>query len=266
MDMPNTKFEAISKRTTIVAYELAIVVVLVGTGCSSNRGRDVAGGPGNRASATPVKAPPVAPVLAVGGTAYLRAPSKNDKSGVSFAFGEAVTLVKAVEDKHSRSWVVSKGKKKDSLDEKLLTPNLAEIEFLKAHAIVPQYWVLMSVDDGGALVNNGDVFYNMDYTMPDGTVLHNPKDGLTEEQLNTSKATISQRYDMKGYAIMFEDDAVKLCDKEAVKGINVMATMGLFDSQRQPFTVRSSCMYFCTADGEKPAFECIDLKALKITK
>ena len=164
-------------------------------------------------------------------------------SAVTVLFGDEVTLLEKQAGLPA-IWLVAKGETQVQLPEYLLTASKTEIDSLKRKSRIPESMVLVYKENDdlktwGVLVG--------------GIGRYNVIDSHGMVFLDYPAGT--SPFALKGNAVIF--------DESAVKDISGFGKPPVFDSAGKRIQVSSSSMYYCISGGAKPAFERIDLKAIR---
>jgi len=167
-------------------------------------------------------------------------PSAND---VSFSFGDALTLIEK-KDGVPTFWLVAKGQNKVLIPAYVLTANKAEVDFLKEKNIIPEAMCFVYHDE------HTKVWGNLLGGMGGSSIIDSHGLSLLAYRDGTSPFAI------KGNAVVFD----------ASEANTDWGKPPVFDDAKKAFQLSPTCLYYCVSDGDKPAFECIDLAALKISK
>jgi hypothetical protein len=169
--------------------------------------------------------------------------AKPTETDASFTFGEALKLIEK-KDGLPTFWLVTKGQANVWIPAFVLTANKAEIDVLKEKDRIPETMAFV-YDNGewrvwGALVGGIARSAVMD---SHGLVLNDYPEGTSP-------------FAFKGNAVMFDASIAKAkWDKPPV-----------FDGAKKPFQLSPNCLYYCVSEGDRPAFECLDLATLKLRK
>jgi hypothetical protein len=163
--------------------------------------------------------------------------AKSAPNAVTVAFGDTVTLVEKQAGVPTM-WVVAKGQTKIQLPEYLLTTRKEEIDYLTKAQRIPESMVFVYSDKGhiatwGVMVGGIGRFHIIE---SHGLALLDYPEGTSP-------------FAVKGNAVLFDQSEVKGWDKPPV-----------FDSNKKALELSASCLYYCVSDGDKPAFELIELK------
>lgn len=167
-------------------------------------------------------------------------PTEND---ASFSFGETLKLIEK-KDGLPTFWLVAKAQTNIWVPAYILTANKAEVEFLRAKGRIPETMAFV-YDDGnwkvwGTLIGGIGRSAVMD---SHGIVMMDYPEGTSP-------------FAFKGNAVVFDASITKAkWDKPPV-----------FDTEKKAFELSSAYLYYCVGEGDKLAFECIDLTALKLRK
>ena len=166
--------------------------------------------------------------------------STPDPKSVTFSFGDKVTLVEK-KDGIPALWVVSKDQAKAELPEYLLAAQKDEIDFLKEKNRVPDSMTLVYMDPKNLLTKVWGI-----YSMDGNVVLESHGLALMDHPEGSSP------FAFRGNAVVFDRSFL---DTGLALGKPVV-----FDAEKNPFSLSPSCIYYCGSDGDKPAFESIELK------
>jgi hypothetical protein len=167
-------------------------------------------------------------------------PTEND---ASFSFGESLKLIEK-KDGLPTFWLVAKAQTNVWVPAYILTANKAEVAFLKDKNTIPETMAFV-YDDGnwkvwGVLIGGIGGTAVID---SHGIVMMDYREGTSP-------------FALKGNAVVFDASIAKAkWDKPPV-----------FDEGKRAFQLSPACLYYCVSEGDKPAFECIDLAALKLRK
>ncbi|MCQ4575028.1 MAG: hypothetical protein NOU37_07280 [Candidatus Brocadiales bacterium] len=175
-----------------------------------------------------------------GAVAIIAKPTEND---ATFSFGDAVTLIEK-KDGLPTMWLVAKAQTKVWIPAYVLTANKAEIDFLKENNRIPETMSYIYDDEGrkvwGVFIGGfGNSFVVDSY----GMVLMAYAEGTSP-------------FAIKGNAVVFDESVMK----------KTWEKPPVFNSAKKAFKLTPSCLYYCVSEGDKSAFECIDLVELKISK
>jgi hypothetical protein len=188
--------------------------------------------------------------LAEGGTAYIRvkecsakpiedATPKGDEA--KFAFAEEVKLNRKKEGLPAL-WLVSRDKVQAWVPAYVLTANKAEISFLKDKDRIPQTMTFMYSKDEilkvWGRINMG--FYVVE------------SKGMAMLDYAEGSSPVA----FKGNAVLFDESAAKRAWKKPV----------VFAKGNIAYKPTTTHLYYCISEGDKPAFDCIDLINLKFCK
>jgi ankyrin repeat protein len=161
----------------------------------------------------------------------------------TFAFGESVTLVEK-KPGVPPMWIVAKGQSKVSIPAYILTPNKAEIDFLREKDRIPESMSYIYENDGWKV-------WGMEIGgIGNSFVIDSHGLSLMAFAEGTSP------FALKGNAVLFDDSTAKANWKKPA----------VFDRVKTPFQLSPSHMYYCVSDGDKPAFECVDTTQLTLQK
>jgi hypothetical protein len=167
-------------------------------------------------------------------------PSEND---VSFSFGDALTLIEK-KDGVPAFWLVAKGQNKVLIPAYVLTANKAEIDFLKEKNRIPETMCFVYHDE------HTKVWGDLLGGMGGSSIIDSHGLSLLAYRDGTSPFAIKEN------AVVFD----------ASEANTDWGKPPVFDDAKKAFQLSPTCLYYCVSDGDKPAFECIDLAALKISK
>lgn len=167
-------------------------------------------------------------------------PTEND---ATFSFGDTVTLIEK-KGGLPTLWLVAKAQTKVWIPAYVLTANKAEIDFLKEKNRIPETMSFI-YDDGDNRVW--------------GAVIG----GLSGSFVIDSHGLVLIAYEEGTSPLAFKGNAV-VFDKSVAK--ETWKKPPVFNDGKKAFQLTPACLYYCVSEGDKPAFECIDLVELKIRK
>jgi hypothetical protein len=172
------------------------------------------------------------------------AKTKPTPSGVSFSFGDTVTLL-AREDGPPVMWTITRGLVKTKVPEYLLTTSKEEIDFLSKAGRVPETMAYVYMKDGHMDVWGSE---RVNYGFMIATV---DSEGMALLAFSSGTSPFA----LKDNAVIF-DEALAHTSLESPP---------VFDAAKKPFPLSSTVMYYCVSGEDKPAFEAIDLRTLTIS-
>lgn len=167
--------------------------------------------------------------------------AKPTPSGVSFSFGDTVTLV-AREDGPPAMWTITKGPVKTKVPEYLLTTSKEEIDFLNKAGRVPETMAYVYMKDGRMDVWGIE---RVDYGFMTATV---DSEGMALLAFSSGTSPFA----LKGNAVIFDE----------VLAHTSLESPPVFDAAKKPFPLSSTVIYYCVSGEDKPAFEAINLRTL----
>ncbi len=175
-----------------------------------------------------------------GAMAPIAKPTEND---ATFSFGDTVTLLEK-KGGLPAMWLVAKAQTKVWIPTYVLTANKAELDFLKKNNRIPETMSYVYDEDGwkvwGVIIGG----------IANSFVVDSHGMALMDYAEGTSPFAI------KGNAVVFDESVVKKTWKKPA----------VFNSAKKAFKLSPSCLYYCVSEGNRTAFECIDVGELKIIK
>lgn len=241
---------------TTVAY---LFLLAMAFGCASKTPTPQVGKREFSAKAQPVASgtaanirtgtPSAPPVLAPGGTAYVRVRKAQNmgQSDPTFSFGDAVTLVKLKANPnyphsvYAWDWLVKRGAKTATLAYCSLTANPAEIAFLRARSLVPDSLLCPCADKDGMMTWSG----------------------VGEVHYITENGNMYGTLAVKGCAVMLPDDY----DSSLDDLLNSYHIRPLYDAHTgrvvKGHNFAPGCIYICVSGGRRPVYKRIDPKQIR---
>lgn len=167
--------------------------------------------------------------------------TEEDTDEPTFHFGESVVPLEQKEGPPTL-WLVKKGESKVWLPGYLLTAEKKQIEFLKSENRIPE--TLSYVYEDGARKTWGALIGGMGRSF----ILYSQGLILSVYPQGTSPFAI------EGNAVIFSEQSASANWSQPP----------VFNAKGTAFQIKPTHLYYCTSQGESPAFQCLDLRELKV--
>jgi len=169
--------------------------------------------------------------------------AKPTEADATFVFGETVVPIEKKSGPPTL-WLVRKAQTEVWLPAHVLTARKTEIDFLKEQDRIPETLSYVYYDDAtktwGAIIGGFGGSFVID---SHGLVLRAYAEGTSP-------------FAIKGNAVIFDESKTRKTWK----------TPPVFDGEGRAFQLSPTRLYCCVSQGDKPAFECLDLVKLEICR
>ena len=172
----------------------------------------------------------------------------------TFQFGSAVKLIERKEGPPVL-WLVATEKSRAWIPAYILTGSQAELDFLRDKNRIPQSMSFICEK----VINGSTKRIACGRTHIPGLFAVDSDDGMPTPAYEDGTSP----YAIKGNAVVFDATVISA---KWVNAARKQVGPPVFNAAKQVFQPATSCLYYCVSDGDKPAFECIDVVALKVRK